>query len=426
MTKKSGYLPRLADIQLKKYLETFGAVCIEGPKWCGKTRTAEEISRSRIYLGDPAGGFQNRSLAEMAPAAVLKGETPRLIDEWQEVPPLWDAVRFQVDHADAPGQFLLTGSATPNHKGILHSGAGRIARLRMRPMSLWESGDSDGKVSLLRLLHGELEPEITGEVALERLVQLIVRGGWPASLSVAPENQSLLPQQYLKAVLDDDATRIDGIQRNRKKLELVLRSLARNEATTAGVQTICRDIADCDGETVERVTVYAYLDVFSRLFLIDNQRPFAPSVRSSVRIKQAEKRHLCDPSLAAALLGMKAEALTADLPTMGFLFEALCERDLRIYAEALGAELFHYQDYKNREIDAVIALPTGEWTAIEIKLGANQIDAAAEGLLKLQKALAKEDPANAPSVLCVLCGMTNAAYRRPDGVFVVPLLSLKP
>ncbi len=163
MTKKSGYLPRLADIQLKKYLETFGAVCIEGPKWCGKTRTAEEMSRSRIYLGDPAGGFQNRSLAAMAPAAVLKGETPRLIDEWQEVPPLWDAVRFQVDHADARGQFLLTGSATPNHKGILHSGAGRIARLRMRPMSLWESGDSDGKVSLLRLLHGELYRKLPGK-----------------------------------------------------------------------------------------------------------------------------------------------------------------------------------------------------------------------------------------------------------------------
>ena len=425
MTKKSGYLPRLADIQLKKYLETFGAVCIEGPKWCGKTRTAEEMSRSRIYLGDPAGGFQNRSLAAMAPAAVLKGETPRLIDEWQEVPPLWDAVRFQVDHADAPGQFLLTGSATPNHKGILHSGAGRIARLRMRPMSLWESGDSDGKVSLLRLLHGELEPEITGEVTLERLVQLIVRGGWPASLSVAPENQSLLPQQYLKAVLDDDATRIDGIQRNRKKLELVLRSLARNEATTAGVQTICRDIADCDGETVERVTVYSYLDVFSRLFLIDNQRPFAPSVRSSVRIKQAEKRHFSDPSLACALLKATPAGLLGDLETLGFLFEALCERDLRIYAESFGGNLYHYQDYKNQEIDAVIELPDGQWCAFEIKLGANQIDVAAANLLEIKKQISEDPKGNPPAVLCVLCGMANAAYQRPDGVFVVPITALK-
>lgn len=229
---KQNYKPRIIDRQVEEYLSAFGAVCIEGPKWCGKTWTSSYHSKSEIYIGDPAGNFQNRQLAELSPALVLEGETPRLIDEWQEVPPLWDAVRYKVDQSAQKGQFILTGSATPNHKGILHSGAGRIARLRMRPMSLWESGDSSGKVSLEQLGHGTLSPAMTGEVDLRKLIELIIRGGWPGSLGLPLEQAALLPTQYLDAVIDDDVYRIDGIRRDTQKMRLLLRSLARNESTT--------------------------------------------------------------------------------------------------------------------------------------------------------------------------------------------------
>ncbi len=423
---KNAYLPRIVDKDVKRYLNTFGAVCLEGPKWCGKTRTAEEFSKSCIYLGDPSGAFQNRRLAQISPEAVLTGEYPRLIDEWQEVPPLWDAVRFAADQSSHKGLFLLTGSATPNHKGILHSGAGRIGRLRMRPMSLWESGDSSGKVSLEKLCSGKISSQMTGEVSLQELIRLILRGGWPAGLNAPLQHAQLMASEYIRAILDDDVTRIDGIERDRRKLELVLRSLARHESTTAGLQTIIRDIQASDGIELSRITANSYLDVFTRLFLLDNQRPFAPSVRSSARLKQAEKRHFCDPSLAAALLGVTAKTLMNDLETLGFLFESLCERDLRIYAESFGGSLYHYQDYQNREIDAVISKPDGSWCAFEIKLGAGQIDKAAENLVALKQSLGRDNKEAAPDVLCVLCGMSNAAYQRPDGVFVVPLTALKP
>lgn len=362
----------------------------------------------------------------MSPALVLDGEFPRLIDEWQEVPPIWDAVRYRVDQLQQRGMFLLTGSATPNHKGILHSGAGRIGRIRMRPMSLWESGDSSGDVSLQSICQGTLQPAMTGEVDLKKIIELIVRGGWPGSLSFTPQQGHLMAQQYIQAIVSDDATRIDGVQRDQRKLELVLRSLARHESTTVKEATIIKDIADESGDNLARSTLTDYMDVFERLFLLDNQRPFAPSVRSKTRLKQAEKRHFCDPSLAAALLGISEEGLFNDLETLGFLFEALVERDLKIYAESFGAQLFHYQDYSNREMDAVIALPDGKWIGFEIKLGANQIDAAAENLLKIKAALAEDNPKAAPAELCVICGLSNAAYRREDGVFVVPLTALKP
>lgn len=422
---RQNYRPRIIDRQVEEYLSAFGAVCIEGPKWCGKTWTSSYHSKSEIYLGDPAGNFQNRQLAELSPALVLEGETPRLIDEWQEVPPLWDAVRYQVDQTARKGQFILTGSATPNHKGILHSGAGRIARLRMRTMSLWESGDSSGKVSLEQLCHGALTPAMTGEVDLKRLIGLIVRGGWPGSLGLSPEQAALLPAQYLDAVIDDDVYRIDGIRRDTQKMRLLLRSLARNESTTATNKTLMRDIKAVDDEDIDANTVAAYLDIFQRLFLTENQPPFSSSIRSSVRVKQAEKRHFADPSLACALLKATPAGLLGNLETLGFLFEALCERDLRIYAESFGAHLYHYQDYKNQEIDAVIELPGGQWCAFEIKLGANQIDAAADNLLAIQRQIEADPEGKPPAVLCVLCGMANAAYQRPDGVFVVPITALR-
>lgn len=422
---KQTYKPRIIDKQVSEFLNTFGAVCIEGPKWCGKTWTSSHHSNSKFYLADPAGNFQNRRLAELSPAAILEGETPRLIDEWQEVPPLWDAVRYKVDQSGQKGQFILTGSATPNHKGILHSGAGRIGKLRMRPMSLYESGNSSGQISLEALCSGQLTPAVTGEVNLQDIITFIIRGGWPGSLNLPVKQAALLPQQYLQAVLDDDVYRIDDVKRNTQKMRLLLMSLARNESTTATNTLLKSDIKEKDGQDIDANTLTAYLDIFKRLFLTDNQPPFAPNVRSSVRVKQAEKRHLADPSLACALLKLTPEALLNDLATLGFLFEALCERDLRIYAESFGANLYHYQDYKNREIDAVIELPSGQWCAFEIKLGANQIDQTAASLLKIQQEFATDAKAVPPSVLCVLCGLSSAAYQREDGVFVVPITALK-
>lgn len=422
---KKNYRPRLIDKRIDEYLNVFGALCIEGPKWCGKTWTSTYHSQSEILLGNPEGNFQNRHLAEISPALVLEGARPRLLDEWQEVPQLWDAVRYEVDKTGAKGQFIMTGSATPNHKGILHSGAGRIAKLRMRTMSLYEAGLSSGEISLQQLCKGELTAKLTGEVSLTKIIEYVIRGGWPGSLTLPLESAALLPIEYIKAIIDDDVYRIDGIKRDTVKMKLLLRSLARNESTTVTNKTLKNDIKNIDDEDIDGNTISEYLNIFERLFLIENQKPFATSMRSSVRIKQSEKRHFVDPSLAAALLGATPVTLLNDLETLSFLFEALCERDLRIYAETFGGQLYHYQDYKNHEIDAVIQLPDGEWCAFEIKLGANQIDAAAEGLLKLQKEFLADTKSKPPKALCVLCGLTNAAYQRPDGVFVVPLTALR-
>ena len=421
---KEKYIPRIIDAAVERYLATLGAVCIEGPKWCGKTWTSSFHSNSEFLVGNPDNNFQNRALAEMSPALVLEGETPRLIDEWQEVPPLWDAVRYTVDQRGRKGQFILTGSATPKRKGVLHSGAGRIGKLRMRPMSLYESGDSCGKVSLQELCEGKLSPVITGEVDLRTLARLTVRGGWPGNLEIDDTDISLLPNEYLNAVIDDDVNRVDETRRDSRKIRLLLRSLARNESTTATNRKLKNDIKEIDDEDIDVETVAAYLDIFNRLFLTDNQQPFSAKLRSSVRVKQAEKRHFCDPSLACALLRATPEKLIGDLETFGFLFEALCERDLKIYAESFGASLYHYQDYADNEIDAVIELPDGDWCGIEIKLGANKIEEAAANLLHIRDVI-NNDGGKAPSALIVLCGLSNAAYQRPDGVFVVPLTALK-
>ena len=424
IAEPSKYKPRVIDSAVCRYLSTFGAVCIEGPKWCGKTWTSSFHSKSEFLIGDPANNFQNRALAEISPSIVLEGETPRLLDEWQEVPSIWDAVRYTVDGRAEKGQFILTGSSTPKRKGVLHSGAGRIGRLRMRTMSLYESGESSGTVSLEELCNGKITPAMTGEVSLRDLAYYTVRGGWPGNLNVAPENASLLPQSYLDAILDDDSQRIDDKKYDVTKMRLLLRSLARNESTTAAKKKLLNDIREFDDEAIDMDTIATYLDVFDRLFLLDNQLPFSANIRSSVRVKQAEKRHFCDPALACALLKATPDKLIGDLETFGFLFEALVERDLKIYAESFGANLYHYQDYNNKEIDAVVELKDGKWCAFEIKLGANQIDKAATELVALRNDIEKNGGV-APSVLCVICGLSNAAYVRPDGVFVVPIPALK-
>ena len=419
------YKARIIDKKIDKYLSVFGAICIEGPKWCGKTWTSSYHSNSEIYIGDPSGNFQNRQLAQMSPSLVLDGETPRLIDEWQEVPPLWDAVRYKVDQSPKKGQFILTGSATPNHKGILHSGAGRIARIRMRTMSLYESGDSSGDVSLEDLCNGKLTPKMTGEVDLKKIIEFIIRGGWPASLGLPIESAALLPKEYLEAVLNDDIYRVDGVKRNTHKMRLLLRSLARNESTTVSNKTLKNDIKEIDDEDIDTATIADYLNILDRLFITDNQKPFSTKIRSSVRIKQSEKRHFCDPSLACALLNITPHMLLNDLETLGFLFESLCERDLKIYAESIDAHVYHYQDYKNREIDTIIELNDGRWCAIEIKLGANQIESAAENLKKIYEEMEKDPKSILPSAMIIVCGLSNAVYQREDGIYVVPLTALK-
>lgn len=416
------YKNRIIDEKLKLYLETFGAVCIEGPKWSGKTSTSKFHSKSGIYIGDSRGNFQNRQLAKFAPYDVLIGDNPRLIDEWQEVPELWDAVRFQVDQENKKGLFILTGSSTPKYKGVLHSGAGRIGILKMRTMSLYESGDSNGKISLKELCDGKIKNSLCGEVELNDLAKLIIRGGWPGNLNTS--NYELMPKSYMDALINADINIIDEVKRDSKKVKLLLQSLARNESTTASITTVQRDINDIEGVQLNVETINEYINVFDRMFLLNNQKPFATSVRSSQKIKKAEKRHFCDPSLACALLDLNEKKLIGDLETFGFMFESLVERDLQIYAESFDAKLFHYQDYDNKEIDAVIELDDGSWCGFEIKLGASQIDEAADNLLKISKSIEKNS-GKAAKVLCVICGLTNCAYKREDGVFVVPITSLK-
>lgn len=419
------YSKRLIDPKIEKYLSTVGAICIEGPKWCGKTFTGIHHSKNQFFVADPAKNFQNRRLTELSITYALEGENPLLIDEWQEVPALWDAVRFEVDFRGKPGQFILTGSSTPNLKGILHSGAGRIASIRMRTMSLYESGDSDGVVSLKdHICENRLKIVKSRPVDLHKLAYLIVRGGWPAIQNISSDRALLIAKDYLDAVVRHDFYRLDGIGRDTGKMELLLRSLARHESTTASVKTLIKDLKEVDDEEITAVTVSGYLNVLERLFLIENQQPFVSNLRSSVRLKKMEKRHFSDPSLAAALLEASPRDLIGDIKTMGFLFEALCIRDLKIYADTFDAKVTHYQDYKGREIDAVVELRGGEWVAIEIKLGENQVDDAAERLIKLSRAIEKEG-GKKPKALCVLCGLSSAAYTRADGVMVVPITALK-
>lgn len=418
------YLPRIIDKQIESYLVTFGAICIEGAKWCGKTCTGLKHSNSNIYIGNPSGNFQNKALAQIQPQIILVGDSPRLIDEWQEVPQLWDAVRFEVDKRSQKGQFILIGSATPTQKGILHSGAGRIATLRMRPMSLFESKDSSGQISLENICNNEFKNVMVESPTLQKLVSYIIRGGWPGSLNINEDNYSIISKEYIKAIINNDIYRLEGINRNTNKMYKLLKSLARNESTTVSINTLKKDLKEIDGDTIDNDTISSYLKIFERMFLIENQKPFSSNIRSSIRLKSLEKRHFVDPSLACALLDISESMLFNDLKTLGFLFEALCERDLRIYCESFGAKLYHYQDYDNDEIDAIIELDNGDYIAIEIKLGGNQIDEAAKSLIKIKNKLNNKN-LKTPKALCVICGLSNAAYLRDDGVYVVPITALK-
>ena len=425
LTDKNEYKKRIIDKTIKLYLKVSGAICVEGPKWCGKTWTSAYHSNSEFLIGDPLNNFSNRQLAELNPTLVLQGETPRLIDEWQEVPSLWDATRAEVDKRHKKGQIILTGSSTPKNKGVYHSGAGRIVRLRMNTMSLYESGDSCGKISLQDLCNGNITEQLLEEVSLSKIANLIIRGGWPENITVDEKLSHLMPRAYMNTVIYEDLNKLDdGNEYNQKKMHLLLKSLARNESTTVSDSVLLKDIIQQDTESMSRNTIAKYLEALNRLFLFNNQLPFSPNIRSSLRIKQSEKRHFSDPAMACALLNISVDKLMSDLNTFGFLFEALVARDLSIYAQSFGAKLYHYQDYKNNEIDAVIELENGDWCAFEIKLGAKKIDEGAENLIKVCNEIV-EKGGKKPKMMGVICGLSNAAYVRKDGVFVVPITALK-
>ena len=421
------YRRRIADNKIEHYLKLFGAISIEGPKYCGKTWAGRYHSNSEVLLHKTTGELSNNiELAKMSPSLILEGEKPKLIDEWQEATNLWDEIRADVDRTGLKGQYILTGSSTPNRSGIAHSGAGRYGKIYLRTMSLFESGDSTGDISLEELCNNSLKQKLTGEVNLRKLAGLIIRGGWPANITYSPKDSSVAIEEYIKLIIDDDLIRLDGVNRDKHKVKLLLKSLARNESTTVSNMTLKKDISEVDNEDIDIDTLASYLNAFDKLYLLDNDEPFSSNIRSSIRVKQSEKRHFADPSIACALLNIREEdKLINDLETFGLLFEAMVERDLKIYADSFNAKCYHYQDYQNREIDSVIELENGEWCAFEIKLGANKIEEASKNLLKIKEEIEKEK-GRTPSILCVICGLTNAAYQRPDGVYVVPVTSLKP
>lgn len=423
--EKEEYSKRLIDSTVEEYLQSCGAICIEGPKWCGKTWTSAYHSNSEFFVGDPDRDFENRELARMKPSLVLKGETPRMIDEWQEVPQLWDAARNFVDRSKDFGLLILTGSSTPKTKGVMHTGAGRIVSIRMNTMSLYESGDSLGLVSLKDLIDGKIEEQLVEEVELEHLARLIVRGGWPRNIHA--KNPYIMPKSYADKIIngDPDDEENDITKRlSRDRLEKILKSLARNESTTASICKIASDIENYDGTKVSPDTVGRYVEELKRMFLFNDQPPFEPNVRSSLRVKGSVKRHFCDPSLACTLLDLNEKKLIGDLNTFGFLFEALVERDLSVYAQSIGAKLYHYQNYSDEEIDAVIELDDGNWCAFEIKLGGNRVEEGAKNLIKVCNHIV-EKGGKEPILKAVICGLTNAIYQRDDGVFVFPITCLK-
>lgn len=418
------YKKRIIDETLKKYLETFGVLLIEGPKWCGKTWTGSNASNSVFLLADPKNNFNNKQIALLNPDIVLNGDNPRLIDERQEVPSLWDAVRGRVDESAKKGQFILTGSSAVDKSKYIHSGTGRIAHLKMRTMSLYESGFSDGVISLKDICYGTAIDCLTQNASLDKLIDCVLIGGWPSTIGMSVDQSIIVAKEYIKSVLNEDIYKVDNVKRDKHKVELLLKSLARNEATTVTNKTLKNDIKEKDYDDVDANTITNYLNLLNDLYLVENIPPYSSRIRSSLRVKQSEKRHFVDPSLPCAILHLTKDKLLNDLDYFGFLFESMVERDLLTYVDSFNAKLYHYQDYANNEIDAVIELEDSSWCGFEIKLGANQIDEAAKNLVRINSKII-EDGGKPAKSLCVICGLVNAAYKRPDGVYVVPFTSLK-
>lgn len=420
------YRARIADEILKRKLEGKGAVLIEGPKWCGKTTTAEQIATSILYMDDPERKEQNIAMSELNPKRLLKGETPRLIDEWQLAPKLWDAIRFEVDHRGEMGQFVLTGSAVPaDTKEITHSGTGRFTWLTMRPMSLYESGDSSGEVSLKDLFNGISEIDGVSNLSIDRLAFLICRGGWPQAVNMRDEIALDQAIDYYDAVVRSDINRADNVQKNPEKVRRLMRSYARNQGGQVPNTALAQDIAANDETPINEETVASYVSALRKIFVVEDMPAWNPNIRSKTAIRTSDTRYFIDPSIATAALGIGPNDLLNDLKTFGFLFETLCIRDLRIFADALGGNVYHYRDKDGQECDAVIHLRNGKYGLIEIKLGGEKLIEEGATSLKAMNNKIDTDKMNAPSFLMVLTGTGDFAYRRSDGVYVVPVGCLK-
>ena len=413
--KVKNYIPRICDVLLEKRLHHSGAILITGPKWCGKTSTALVASKSVVYMQDPDKGSAYMTAADTKPSLLLEGNVPHLIDEWQMAPVLWDAVRFAVDQRQDFGQFILTGSAVPIDGVTKHTGTGRISRLNMRTMSLYESGESKGCVSLRDLFDGIFPVLEPSNLTIEEIAFAICRGGWPASVKMKG-------MDALDAIIHHDISRVDGVERNPKRVQLLLRSLARNVATMATNVTILQDM-EGEEKTMTAPTLDAYLNALRRIFVIEDQPAWSPSMRSKTAIRTASKRHFTDPSIATAVLRATPKSLLDDFNTFGLLFESLCTRDMRIYAQANDGEVYHFRNKYGLEADMIITLNDGRWAAVEVKLGNKQIEEASEHLQELARKV-NDEKMGKPSFLMVITG-GEYAYKRKDGVLVVPIGCLK-
>ena len=416
------YLSRLCDTELRERLQSAGAVLIEGAKWCGKTRTGTTVARSILYMQDPDNALANMALADTKPSLLLKGETPRLIDEWQMAPVLWDAVRFEVDQRGEFGQFILTGSAVPADNVIAHTGTGRISRLMMRPMSLFESLESNGSVSLRQLFAGKHNIAEASSLSVEQMAFILCRGGWPASIKLQGKPALRMARDYVEAVINYDVSQVDGVEKNPDRVRLLLRSLARNIGTLANYQTIMGDIEATDTSLSDK-TISSYMNALRRIFVIEDLPAWSPSLRSKTAIRTSAKRHFVDPSIATAVMRTDPDGILKDFEYFGFLFESLCTRDIRVYAQANDGDVFHYRDKSGLESDLIIHLRDGRWAAIEVKLGNKQIEEAAQNLLKIKSKI-DEDKMGKASFLMVITG-GQYAYRRDDGVLIVPIGCLR-
>lgn len=419
------YRPRIVDSALKRKLRGKGAVLIEGPKWCGKTTTAEQVSKSTLSVDDPSTVNANKILSEIDPERLLTGDHPRLLDEWQVAPKLWDAVRHHVDRHKGQGQFILTGSSVPaDISEIIHSGTGRFGWLVMRPMTLYESGDSTGDVSLASLF--ESQP-ISGcsDLNLDRLTFLICRGGWPESVDMDDDVALDQAFDYIDAVIRNDMSRVDNIRRDPQKVRMLLRSYARNQGTQISQASISADISSNDTEGVSEETVSEYLQALRKLYVIEDMKAWNPNLRSKTAIRTSDTRYFVDPSLAAASLRIGPQDLINDLNTTGFFFEALAVRDLRVYAESLDGDVYHYKDNLDNECDVVIHLRNGRYALLEVKLGGERL--IDEGVKTLKDVLRRidTDKMGEPAFMAIITGTERYAYRRDDGIIILPLGALK-
>jgi len=414
------YKKRVADQLLMHKLEAKGAVLIEGPKWCGKTTTASQIAKSIVYMQDPANSRQNITMAEIQPSLLLKGETPRLIDEWQLAPQLWDAVRYEVDQRDAFGQFILTGSTVPvADMSHAHSGTGRISRMLLRPMTLYESGESNGSVSLRDLFSSPKPLAVESPLGIEELAFLVCRGGWPKAVGQTPLVALQQAYDYYDAIVESDISRSDGISRNPQRVRNLMRSYSRFVSSDAKMATLREDMVVNDIDALDYNTILSYINALKRIFVIEDLPAWNPKLRSRTAIRTTDTRHFIDPSIAVAALGISPQDLLDDLETMGLFLESLCIRDLRVFAEALDGSVYHYREKTGLECDAVIHLRNGSYGLVEVKLGGSAIDSAATNLLKLQQKIDTQRM-KAPAFLMILTG-TKFGYQRDDGVYVVPI-----